>query len=100
MKEMTDTCGGVFVQDFVLFYGENLQYYITEESSGEQSITESNNLSLMDTDISDNNGVETRFSMLNDMMVSFEMHEEKTLSEMANEYMIMSKLGDLVFTVK
>lgn len=100
VKEMTDTCGGVFVQDFVLFYGENLQYYITEESSGEQSITESNNLSLMDTDISDNNGVETRFSMLNDMMVSFEMHEEKTLSEMANEYMIMSKLGDLVFTVK
>ena len=100
IKEMRDVCGGIFVQEFILFYGENIQYYITEEYEGEQSVTESSNATLSDTNISEVSDRESRYTMLNDMLVSFEMHEENTLSEMAAEYMIMSKLTDLVFEFK
>ena len=93
-------CGGIFVQEFILFYGENVQYYITEEYAGEQSVTESSNATLSDTNISEVSDRQSRYTMLNDMLVSFEMHEEGTLSEMAAEYMIMSKLTDLVFEAK
>lgn len=100
IKEMTDVCNGIFVQDFVLFYGEEIKYYITEEYMGEQSITESNSITLEDTGISGRNVVESRYTMLNDMMVSYEMHEENTLSEMATEYMVMSGLSDIIFKIK
>ncbi len=100
IKEMRDVCGGIFVQEFILFYGENIQYYITEEYEGQQSVTESSNATLSDTNVSEVSDRESRYTMLNDMLVSFEMHEETTLSEMAAEYMIMSKLTDLVFETK
>ena len=99
-KEMRDVCNGVFIEDFVLFYGENLQYYITEEYDGEKTVTESNNLTLSDSEVSDAHGRENRYTMLNDMIVSYDMHEEKTLSEMAGEYMVTSKLGDLIFIIE
>lgn len=97
IKEMRDVCGGIFVQEFVLFYGESIQYYITEEYDGQQSLTESSSATLSDTNVSEISDRESRYTMLNDMMVSFEMHEETTLSEMAGEYMIMSKLTDSIF---
>lgn len=100
ITEMTDTCNGVFIKDFILFYGEEIQYYITEEYAGEQSITESNSLTVSDSGMSDLQVRESRYTMLNDIMISNEMHEEKTLSEMAAEYMIMSQLGDAIFTIK
>ena len=80
--------------------GEEIKYYITEEYEGEQTITESNSVTLKDTGISGRNDIESRYTMLNNMMVSFEMHEENTLSEMVTEYMIMSELEDAIFKVK
>ena len=49
-KEMKDVCNGIFVMEFVVFYGEEIHYYITEESDGEQTITESAGLTLDDED--------------------------------------------------
>ena len=99
-KEMTDVCNGVFVMEFVVFYGEEIQYYITEEYQGEQSINESASLTLDDNDAIKEEGRESRYSMLNDMMMAYEMKENSTLSEMAAEYMIKTKLGQMVFKAK
>lgn len=100
VREMKSVCNGIFVQDFVLFYGENIQYYITEESDGVKNITESNKLTLEDVGISGKNDRESRYAMLNNMLISFDMNEGNTLSEMAGEYMLMSKLGDALFIKK
>lgn len=99
-KEMTDVCNGVFVTEFVIFYGEEIQYYITEECQGEQTITESAGLTLADEDAIKEEGRESRYSMLNDIMMAYEMKENSTLSEMATEYMIKTKLGQMVFKAK
>lgn len=100
VAEMTDACNGIFTKEFVIFYGENIQYYITEEYAGENAVTESNNLMLSETQVTDTDGWESRYTMLNDMMLINEMREEQTLLEQAAEYMIMSKLGDAIFTTK
>ena len=99
-KEMTDVCNGVFVMEFVIFYGEEIQYYITEECQGEQTITESAGLTLDDGDAVKEEGRESRYSMLNDIMMAYEMKENSTLSEMATEYMLKTKLGQMVFKAK
>ena len=99
-KEMMDVCGGVFVMEFVIFYGEEIQYYITEEWQGEQTITESASLTLDDEEVIKEEGRESRYSMLNDIMMAYEMKENSTMSEMASEYMIKLKLGQLVFKAK
>lgn len=100
VAEMTDACNGIFTKEFIIFYGESIQYYITEEYAGENAVTESNNLMLSETQVTDTAGWESRYTMLNDMMLINEMHEEQTLLDQAAEYMIMSKLGDAIFTIK
>ena len=99
-KEMKDVCNGVFVMGFVVFYGEEIHYYITEESMGEQTITESAGLTLSDEETIKDDGRESRYTMLNDIMVAYEMKENSTLSELATEYMIKTKLGEMIFKTK
>lgn len=99
-KEMKDVCNGVFVMEFVIFYGEEVQYYITEECQGEQTITESAGLTLDDGDAMKEAGRESRYSMLNDIMMAYEMKENSTLSEMAAEYMLKTKLCNMIFKIK
>ncbi len=96
VAEMTDIVNGVFVYSFILFYGEHLQYYITEEIENEEVVTESNTLSLSDTSISSEN---TYYGLLNDMMICREMHEEKTLEDIADDYLIQKNLVERIFTV-
>lgn len=97
IREMKDVCGGIFTQEFVMFYGENIQYYITEEYNGEKTLTESSNEALSDTNVSEISDRASRYTMLNDMLMSFDMREETTLSEMAGEYVLTSKLADSLF---
>ncbi len=99
IREMKDVCGGIFTQEFIMFYGENIQYYITEECNGQKTLTESSNESLSDTNISEVSDRASRYTMLNDMLVSFDMHEENTLTEIAGEYVLTSKLADSVFNI-
>ena len=99
-KEMKDVCNGVFVIEFVVFYGEEIQYYITEECQGEQTITESAGLTLDDNETFKEEGIESRYSMLNDIMVAYEMKDNSTLSELTTEYIIRAKLGQMIFKTK
>lgn len=99
-KEMKDVCNGVFVMGFVVFYGEEIHYYITEESMGEQTITESAGLTLSDEENIKDDGRDSRYTMLNDIMMAYEMKENSTLSELATEYMIKTKLGEMIFKTK
>ena len=45
---MQEVYSGVFFKEFVLFFGENLQYYIMEESENEEQLTESGSLQKSD----------------------------------------------------
>ena len=99
-KEMKDVCNGIFVMEFVVFYGEEIHYYITEESDGEQTITESAGLTLDDEDAVKDVSRESRYTYLNDIMVAYEMKDNDTLEELATEYVIKTELLDMIFKIK
>ena len=94
-EEMRNMYGGVFSREFILFFGENLQYYITEESSGHEALTFSDSVSISDVVSA---GRESRYDLLNDMVVSKTLQDEDTLIQLMEEYVIDECFTDKVFT--
>lgn len=82
-EEMRDMYGGVCVKAFVLFFGEKLQYYITEEAEGKEQLTVSDSVSksdiLQETD-------ESRFNMINDIVVAKTLQDYSTADCLLEEY--------------
>ena len=94
-EEMRNMYGGVFSREFILFFGENLQYYITEESAGHEALTFSDSVSISDVVSA---GRESRYDLLNDMVVSKTLQDEDTLIQLMEEYVIDECFTDKVFT--
>lgn len=82
-ESMTSVYDGIYVKEYVLFFGESLQYYITEELNGEERLTESNHLQKSDIhDGSDN----SKHEMINDMVISKTLQDYDTLDDLLEEY--------------
>lgn len=96
-EEMRNLFGGIFSREFVLFFGENLQYYITEERAGKEMLTESDEVSISDTGMS---SVESRYSMINDMVVSKAVRDEDTLQKLMEEYVEADSFSRKVFKLR
>ena len=97
IAQMTDMCNGVFTYQFVLFYGESVQYYITEENDSEVLVTESSSIKMTDVEFANDS---TQYGMLNDILVCREMREERTFEKMAKDYIIKKELMNTVFEIK
>lgn len=74
---------GIYTKQFILFYGELLQYYMEEEREGKQYLTESDSILVSDWDFSYG---ESRFHLLNDMCASLDIGDDKTLLELIKTY--------------
>ncbi|MDE7185144.1 MAG: hypothetical protein K2O40_11910, partial [Lachnospiraceae bacterium] len=89
MKEMYD---GIHVSMFQLFYGETIQYYITEnyleEDGVREHVTQSGTLSgLSETSAgSAKQGTDDRFSILNDILLSISVRDEVTAQQLTWDY--------------
>ena len=94
-EEMRNMYGGIFSKEFILFFGENLQYYITEEDAGREELTFSDAISISDV-VSD--GRESRYGLLNDMVVSKTLQDDDTLMELMEEYVRDECFTDRIFT--
>ena len=81
-ETMISVCPGIFIKEFIFFYGENVQYYIMEENGEEEIITESFNVFSGDDFSND----ESRYGCLNSMMLSKDMKDDKTFIQMAESY--------------
>ncbi len=80
---MTEVYGGVCFKEFVLFFGETLQYYITEDCDGEEQLTESGNIQKSDIVGEDHTN---RYELVNDMMISKTLQDYDTLDNLLEEY--------------
>ena len=96
-EEMRNMFGGVFTREFILFFGENLQYYITEEQNGKELLTASDSLSVSDTSDA---RVESRYSMINDMVVSRTVKDDNTLLDIMREYVEADAFAHKVFKLR
>lgn len=73
---------GIYVKEFVLFYNETLQYYITEESDGSENITESIHVKMEKEYEEDDHF----YSQMNLMLMAYELQDEETLSQLMENY--------------
>lgn len=96
-ENMRDVFGGVCCKEFVLFFGETLQYYIMEEYDGTQQLTESGNLQREDVDGQVSG---SKYSMINDMVISKSLQDYDTLDESLETYFFKEYCGESLFVLK
>ncbi len=82
-EEMQDMFGGICVKQFILFFGEHLQYYITETENGKENLTQSGTLSRNETAGDQKEG---RYGMLNDIAIGRNLHDYDTMESLLYEY--------------
>ncbi len=87
-ENMREVFLGIFVKEFVLFFGETLQYYITEEVDGEEKVMLSGSIGKSDIGDGSADGVceGSRFNMLNDIMIGKTLHDYDTVDKLLEEY--------------
>ena len=95
-EEMRNMFAGVFSKDFVLFFGENLQYYITEEKGGREQLTVSDSVSISESASLES---ESRYSLLNDMVVSKTLQDDETLLKLMEEYVEADTFTTQIFSM-
>lgn len=96
-EEMNNVYGGVFVKSFLLFFGETLQYYITENFDGMEQLTSSGTLGSTDVD-SDMPG--NRYGLVNDIAISTTLKDYDTALGLLEEYKYKEYLVDKLFTIQ
>ena len=81
--EMKQMYQGVYVKEFLVFYGESIPYFIKEKADGEWRLTESGHIQNQEFCTSAEG---SRYDLLNDMMVSHQVGDEVTLWERLESY--------------
>ena len=80
---MEDVGYGIFEKELILFYGENLQYFITEESENGVEIVESRIISQTETELASGT---TKYGKINEILMTHELQDEKTLVSLLEQY--------------
>ncbi len=93
-EEMRNMFGGICVKEFILFFGEKLQYYITEESASGEQLTQSNSISRSDAG---EEGGQGRFGLLNDIMIGKTLHDYDTVNDLLLEYFRQDHMVEQIF---
>ncbi len=93
-EDMLDVYDGIFVKAFVMFFGESIQYYISEEHGNEVKVTESNR--IVNNDVY-NKEDESRYNLLNQMLISNTLQEESELYRAMKQYAGFDEVTQKVF---
>ena len=96
-EEMRNMFGGIFVKEFLLFYGETLQYYVTESVGNREQLTESGTIQKKDELLGESQG---RYALINDIALSASLQDYSTAKEMLNEYAKMEYVTRGLFTLQ
>lgn len=93
-EEMTHMIGGIYVNSFILFYGERIRYYITEEGARSEKLTKSDQITKNEISGDKN---EYRYNLINNIIASKDMHDDATFCNIAHEYSKKSYLVNRLF---
>ena len=94
-EDMKSMYEGIFVKEFVVFYGEVIYYYISEEKNGRMEITRSDIHVIHELTACENDG--SCYDLINGMMISENMHDDHTLLSLMEQYLKMEEITDTVF---
>ncbi len=91
-EEVPQVYPGIYVKSFLLFFGERIHYYITEEDGRQERLTRSSLL-----EYSDEQRPEDRFGLINHLAVAHDMRDDATFVKLAEEYGRRSYIVDGLF---
>lgn len=80
---MQEAYGGVYFKEFILFFGESLQYYIVEEGPNGEELTESGTAQKSDIHSGDTSG---KYNLINDIVISKSLQDYDTMDNLMEEY--------------
>ncbi|MCR5651869.1 MAG: DUF5717 family protein [Lachnospiraceae bacterium] len=83
-EEMTNIYGGIFSKRFVMFRGERLQYYITEESGGSENLTQSGVIEIEPDESADNT---LRYCLLNEVILCNILEDYESMEGALKDYL-------------
>ena len=82
-EDLVEMYDGIYVKTFVIFFGELIRYYITEEHDNSIEVKESNRLTC--NNIPGDND-HSRYNLINEMIISDTLSDETTLKSNIDEY--------------
>lgn len=92
--ELSEMYDGIYVREFILFFGESVQYYITEEDGGESQVGES--ACLANGDLLENGG-QGRYDRLNEMLLLMTLDDREKLKAGMKDYYGMTQVAEKAF---
>ena len=93
-EDMKQVYEGIFVKQFVIFYGESIQYYITEERSDGELVTDSE--TLYNKNINKYH-TEGRYESINDIIASNASHDNETFRKLVHSYAVNDYVTSKLF---
>jgi len=85
VEEMEDAGYGIFEKELILFYGESLQYFITEESEQGTEVVESRMINQMEPEMASGT---SKYGKINEILMTVELQDEKTLYSLLEQYYV------------
>ncbi len=95
-EEMNDVFEGVFVKAFSIFFGEAVEYYITEEEGGTSKLVESD--MLENKDISEGAN-KNRYEIMNAMLFERAIGEQDVLRQLMVQYEKYEQINEKLFHI-
>lgn len=95
-QEMKQMYEGIFAKEFIVFFEENIPYYIKEEIDGEYKVTESGQ--IIRQSIADS-AEESRPVLIDDMMAAWQVKDEVTLLKQLEAYGQIDEMVKREFTL-
>lgn len=93
-ERMPNVFLGIHVKDFLMFYHETVQYYITEEAAAKTDITESFYLQYEGETMQED---DSAFHQINLMLMAMERKDDSTLLPMMERYITREHMLDACF---
>jgi hypothetical protein len=93
-EDMPDVYDGIFVEQFILFFGEVVQYYITEEYGNHVEVTQSSRLTTSEVG---NRETESRFELINQMLIAKTLSDESSQRQSMRRYAYLDDVTQKVF---
>ncbi|BCN30019.1 DUF5717 family protein [Anaeromicropila herbilytica] len=94
--EMKNMYGGIYVSQFLLFYGEKLEYFIVEDGK-ENGLTEEIQVTL-DNKLETEDEVESKYNQINLMLMAKELNDDETLYEMMKHYKKKEAMASILYS--
>lgn len=88
---------GIFVKTITMFFGENLEYYITDISENEEFVTESTSINKSNLPVEQK---ESKYDLLNEIILSVTLQDDHTMFHMMERFLEREFMSKHVFNIR